>query len=136
VALGHSSGGSTALLAAALDPRLDGVVASGCVGYIRDTLMKRADGGGQNVIPGILHWLEMDDVVALCAPRPTLLISGATDHIWPAEGMKAVADSAAAVFAAVGAEDRLACVSTRGGHRFYPDETWRAVAELFGEAET
>jgi len=133
--LGHSSGGSAALLAAALDPRIAGVVASGCVGFLRDTLMTRADGSGQNVIPGILKWLEMDDLVGLCAPRPTLLISATHDHIWPANGMAAVADSAAAIFTATGARDRLHCVTVDGGHRFYPDETWRAVEDLFSHTE-
>lgn len=136
VLLGHSSGGSAALLATALDPRFNGVVASGCVGYWRDTIMRRADGGGQNIIPGILHWLEMDDVVGLCAPRPTLMVSGTDDHIWPASGMVAVADSTVAVFAAVGAKEWIRTISVEGGHRFYPDETWRGVAELFDSAET
>jgi len=136
VVLGHSSGGSAALLAAALDPRLNGVVASGCVGYWSDTIMRRADGSGQNIIPGILHWLEMDDVVGLCAPRPTLLISGTNDHIWPASGMVAVADSTTDIFAAAGAKDRIRAISVDGGHRFYPDETWRGVAELFDNAKS
>ena len=136
VVLGHSSGGSAALLAAALDPRLNGIVASGCVGYWRDTIMRRADGSGQNIIPGILHWLEMDDVVGLCAPRPTLLISGTNDHIWPASGMVAVADSTTDIFAAAGAKDRIRAISVDGGHRFYPDETWRGIAELFNNARS
>jgi hypothetical protein len=42
----------------------------GAVGYLRDTLMTRADPSGQNIIPGILQWLEMDDLVGLCAPHP------------------------------------------------------------------
>ena len=107
----------------------------GAVGNLRDTLMTRADPSGQNIIPGILQWLEMDDLVGLCAPRPTLLVSATDDHIWPANGMAAVAEPAAAIFAAAGAKDRLHCISVSGEHRFYPDETWRAIEDLFGHAE-
>ena len=36
-----------------------------CVGYLRETIGRRMNSSGQNVIPGILNWLEMDDILAL-----------------------------------------------------------------------
>ena len=46
-ALGHSSGGTTALHATAVDERIAGVIASGCLGPILDTIAARRDGAGQ-----------------------------------------------------------------------------------------
>ena len=45
---------------------------------------------GQNVVPGILRWLELDDVVWPHAPRPLLTVSGRNDHIWPYAGAERV----------------------------------------------
>ena len=128
--MGHSAGGSVALFTAALDPRVAAVLASGCIGYIRETIARRRDDQGQNVVPGILRWLELDDVVALCAPRPLLTVSGRNDHIWPYAGAERVVESARAVYAACGAESRLVAQAAEGGHRFYPDVAWPAFDQL------
>ena len=134
--LGNSAGGTTAVHAAALDERIAGVVASGCVGFIRDTIARRRDGGGQNVIPGILKWLEMDGVVALTAPRPFLAVSGTRDHIFPFAGAAAVVESARAAYRALGADHAITSASAEGPHRFYPDVAWIAFERLVGGASS
>lgn len=128
--MGSSSGGSTAVFAAALDPRLAAVMVCGCVGFIRETIAKRGDASGQNTIPGILNWLEYDDVLALIAPRPLLVIAGDKDHIWPYDGASAVVDSARCVYDAFGAGKSIRAVVAAGGHRFYPNVAWRQFANL------
>jgi dienelactone hydrolase len=128
--MGHSAGGSTALFAGALDTRIAGVIAAGCVGFVRDTIAARQDLEGQNVIPGILNWLEIDDVVALCAPRPFLTIAGKSDHIWPFDQAEAVVASARQVYDALGAGERIAALPGPGGHRFYPEIAWDAFAQV------
>ena len=130
--MGNSAGGTTALFAGALDERVDGVLAGGCVGFVRDTIARRPDAEGQNAVPGLLEWLELDDVVALSAPRPFLALAGRSDHIFPFAQGEAVVDSARAVYAALGAPDRVAAVPGPGGHRFYPDIAWDAFAALPG----
>jgi len=124
--MGHSSGGSVALFAAALDTRISAVLACGCVGYIRDTIGRRRDDQGQNVIPGILNWLEMADIVGLVAPRPFVTVAGETDHIWPAAGCVAVIGEAKAIYAKCNAADRLFGVTEPGGHKFRPEASWKA----------
>lgn len=124
--MGSSSGGTTATYAAALDTRIAGVLASGCLGFMANTLLARGDSEGQNVVPGILNWFELDAVVALCAPRPFVTVSGDRDHIWPFAGAEAVIQAARPVYAALGAAGRLVAVPARGGHRFYPDLAWPA----------
>jgi hypothetical protein len=128
--MGSSSGGSTAIFSAALDTRIESVLASGCVGFIRDTIARRGNSSGQNIIPGILNWLELDDVLGLIAPRPLLVISGDADHIWPFAGAAQVVDSARPIYEALGARDSIKAVSGSGGHRFYPDIAWRHFTAL------
>lgn len=130
--MGHSAGGSTALFAAALDTRIAGAMAAGCIGFLRETIAVRQDLEGQNVIPGMLAWLELDDVVALCAPRPFLTVAGRSDHIWPFAQAEAVVASARRVYSALGAAERIAALPGPGGHQFYPDIAWDAFAQLRG----
>jgi len=130
--MGQSSGGSTAMFSGALDTRLRLIMATGCVGYIRDSIAARNDASGQNVIPGILNWMEMDDIVALCAPRPFLTVSGTHDHIWPISGGEAVVESARRVYREHDAEDNILAVGAEGPHQFFPNETWRALNNMAG----
>ncbi len=130
--MGNSAGGSTALYAAALDTRIAGALASGCIGFVRDTIARRRDDSAQNVVPGLLNWLETDDIVGLVAPRPLLAISGVRDHIFPYAGVTAVMESARRVYQALGAEGNLAAVSAEGPHRFYPEVAWPAFERLVG----
>ncbi|MGH6953329.1 MAG: alpha/beta hydrolase family protein [Alphaproteobacteria bacterium] len=131
--LGQSAGATVALHAAALDGRIGAVLASGSVGYIRATIGRRRDGEGQNTIPGILDWLEYDDVVALTAPRPFLTVSGTRDHIFPFSGAARVVEAARAVYWAMGAERLVQAVAAEGPHRFYPDVAWPAWRGLLAE---
>jgi dienelactone hydrolase len=128
--MGHSAGGSSALFAAALDDRISAVIASGCVGYIRDTIGRRRDDQGQNVIPGILCWMELDDVIRLVAPRAFLCAAGAEDPIWPAHGAEGVVAGSLDVFRELGAENKLRLVTHGGGHAFRPDIVWREFTDL------
>ncbi len=128
--MGNSSGGTTALFATALDTRIAAALIGGSVGYFRETIGKRRDPSGQNTIPGILDWMEMDDIVALLAPRPALLFAGREDHIWPFAVTEAVADSARAIYRAFGAGDNLAAAPAEGGHNYHPEVAWPAFEKL------
>lgn len=128
--MGNSSGGTTALFASALDQRITGALIGGCVGYLRETIGRRNDPSGQNVIPGILNWLELDDVLALVAPRPALLFAGREDHIWPYAGAEAVAESARGVYRACGVPGNLQTAPAPGGHSYHPDAAWPAFEKL------
>ena len=131
--MGNSSGGTTALFNVALDTRIAAGLIGGCVGYLRKTIGWRADPSGQNVIPGILNWMEMDDILALAAPRPVLIFAGKDDHIWPYDGAEAVANSARAVYEALKAPDRLRTAPAEGGHSYHPDVAWPAFEALLHE---
>ena len=132
-AMGHSAGGSVALFAAALDERISAVMACGCIGYIRDTIGRRRDDQGQNVIPGILNWLEMGDILGLVAPRILVSVAGEGDPIWPAEGARAAFAEAAEIYAALGASERLSLLAEPGGHRFRPGPSWQALQSILNK---
>jgi dienelactone hydrolase len=133
-AMGHSSGGTVAMFSAALDTRIAAVLACGCLGSIRDNIGRRRNANGQGVIPGILNWLEMADVVGLIAPRPFVTVAGEADHIWPASDAEAVTAGAKAVYRALGVADLIGCVSAPGGHTFRPDLSWRTYSEVLAKA--
>ncbi len=128
--MGTSSGGTTGFFSMAADIRISAGLIGGCIGYYRNTIGKRADSSGQNVIPDILNWFEMDDIIGLSAPRPLLLFSGTDDHIWPYSETKKVADSAHAVYDAMNATDNLRTVPAIGGHSYHPHIAWPAFEKL------
>ncbi|MGE4220341.1 MAG: hypothetical protein AB7G39_12920 [Alphaproteobacteria bacterium] len=129
---GHSSGGMTALFAAALDTRIAAALISGSLGRVRDTIACRRADGGEGVVPGMLEWFETEDVVAMIAPRPFATISGARDHIYAAALGDAVLSAARPAWCATGAEDRLLGLAGDGGHRVYSAEIWQAASFLAG----
>lgn len=128
---GHSSGGTLGVYAGALDTRIRATVASGSVGLIRDTGFRR-NPEGDGVVPGILNWLEFDDVVGLHAPRPFIAVSGRRDHIFPFAGAETVVAGAGNIYAALGAAHAVCAVAGPDRHRYYPNETWAAMAERLG----
>lgn len=127
--MGQSSGGATALYALALDTKLAGGIVAGSVGRIRNTIGARGTGSGQNVVPGILKVFETEDVVALIAPRPLVVVSGTDDHIYPYAGARDVVDRARSAWTSRNSDERLTVVGPEGPHRFYPGESWAAFRQ-------
>jgi len=124
---GHSSGGTTAIYTAAVDERIQACIASGCLGFIRETLTTRRSGEGDAIVPNILEWMEMDSIVGLIAPRIFLTLSGESDHIWPISGGYDVVQEALPVWRKLGNPKSVSVASCPGGHRPYPAETWRLM---------
>ncbi len=76
--VGFSSGGKTAIYLAALDDRVDVVVASGCVtDYAHNFLHSRHD--AYEAIPQLGQWLSFSDCMGLIAPRGMLVQWGRLD---------------------------------------------------------
>lgn len=126
---GYSAAGTAAIAAAALFPGFAGIGVGGCVGFIRDTLLTRP-ASGFNEIPDMLNWFEFDALLALIAPRPCLVVAGASDHIWPHAGAAPVVASAARAYDAANAPDALRLIEAPGGHTYYPDLFWPALRDL------
>ena len=121
---GHSSGGTLAQYCGALDTRIAGVMASGSVGYIEQTIAKRGAAGGLSVVPGILNWFEASDVISLIAPRSCIAVSGVKDHIFPYKGAKSVVDEASLFYEKLGATHKISALKADGGHKYYGQHSW------------
>lgn len=126
---GHSSGGTAAIFATALDERIAGVLASGCVRRLSEIVSTRGNSNGEYLLPGFLDAFEIDDVVALAAPRPFVALSGQNDHIFPHNGVVRVVEGAKSAYAALNAADRLRAIRAPAGHQYYAEESWAAWQE-------
>ena len=123
---GHSSGGTTALFASALDTRISGTLASGSVGRYSETVATRGSPSGENIIPGFLREFETDDVIALTAPRPFVGLSGVRDHIFPFSAVDNAIQGALPAYRILDAASNLAAAKAPAGHRYYSSESWQA----------
>ena len=73
--IGHDLGAAAALLAAALDTRLAAVAMVDPPARFRDAVKRRAV-TPEMTMPGLLRWMDIDDILLLCAPRPVLACPG------------------------------------------------------------
>jgi len=128
---GYSAAGTTAVAAAAAFPGFAGIAVGGCIGMMRDTILRRAAAGYGN-LPGILDWFESDALLALIAPRPCLVIAGVKDHIWPHSGAEKVVSSARKAWEQYSAVDALYIARADGGHTYYPDLMWSGLMQVAG----
>jgi alpha/beta hydrolase family protein len=131
---GHSSGGTIAVYSSAVDERISGTIASGCISPLSMSLLKRRNPEGHSTVPGILNWFEYHDLVCLCAPRPFIAIGGKNDHIFPYEGMKNVIKKANVIYQGLGVDNNLHTIVGDGGHRMYTHEMWTTLMKYFPEA--
>jgi len=123
---GHSAGGTLAQYAAALDTRIAGVLASGSVGPVRDTIAARGAGGGDGIVPGLLNWFETEDMIALVAPRKFIGLSGTGDHIYPFSGVESVVEAARPFYRSLDAEESVQAVAVAGPHQYHAAASWSA----------
>jgi dienelactone hydrolase len=133
--MGNSGGGTVAVYAAAMLPRIAFLLASCCLSTFRDSIMSIYH-CTDNYVPGLYALADMPDVLGLFAPRPVVVVSGSEDPIFPHEGTARAFHHLQAIYAAAGAPERCRWVVGEGGHRFYPDEAWPVARELIDHDDT
>lgn len=69
--IGHNLGAAAGLLAAALDTRIAAVAMVDPPLRFRDAIKRRAI-TAEMTMPGLLRWMDLDDILLLCAPRPVV----------------------------------------------------------------
>lgn len=147
--VGYGHGGMVALLAAAMDEDVAGVVSvSGFTPWQTDTAEKPTGGiarywklygtlpmlgiydGSEASIP-----LDFDDILATIAPRPTLVVAPTRDmYATHADVIQAV-DNAHGVYSLLKAEDKLTLQTPEGFHRFHPERQKQVVQWLKATAD-
>ncbi|WP_459191485.1 alpha/beta hydrolase family protein [Halosimplex sp. J119] len=125
---GHSTGGTVALFAAALDERIDVVAPSSSFCSFEDAIAS-VDHCECTYVPGILRLGELWDVAGLIAPRPFVAVAGTEDDRFPIEGVFEAFDRLSGIYEAAGALDRCELVVGPDGHRYYADGVWPFVAQ-------
>ncbi|CAN5884189.1 alpha/beta hydrolase family protein [soil metagenome] len=115
--LGASGGGTTSLLAGALDERVKVTVVSAYFNTFRDSIVSISH-CPDNYVPGLLQDMEMSDLAGLVAPRRLFVESGRHDRIFPIDGSQAAVDHARSIYAAFGVSDRLGYAVHDGAHEF------------------
>ena len=127
---GNSGGGTVALYAAAVDPRIAVSIPS-CSFCALETSWGEIPHCECGYVPGIMNLGNMDDIAGLIAPRPLLIVAGEHDHLAPVESVKEAFTRTQAIYAAAGAADRCRLYVGPGGHRYYAAPVWPFVAEWF-----
>ena len=121
--MGNSGGGTVSLFAAALLPRLRYAMPSCYFCTFEDSLMSIYH-CMDNYLPGLLKYAEMPDVMGLFAPKPTVLVAGKEDPIFPIKGVRKAYRRLREIYKAADAGDRCHLVIGPEGHRFYADLAW------------
>jgi len=117
------------VLAVALDDRLAGIIAVDCLAPVR-VLLKSGPPPLEFVLPGLLHWMDMEDVSALCAPRPFLAVAGRHHPLWPVSRAVQVVEGARPVYAALGVSGRIAAMPAPDAGGIDSGAVWREFERL------
>lgn len=125
--VGHGFGGTNALLLAATDPRIRATAAScGFVPFEKDSNLRRwFDDDGLVLAPKLQSAaekrafpFEWDDLLAMIAPNPTLLLTAQNDEQLPeAKHCKKAVESARNVYSLLGSSEALKEIRHKEGHR-------------------
>lgn len=118
-ALGHSMGGASVLLHAALDTRIAFAVASGSASRYKDRMAREVGIDCSQAIPGLLEVGDVDEIAPLIAPRPLLLCSADQDKY--SVDTPRIAETAALAYRDARAPEALQHYRARGGHALTQD---------------
>ena len=121
--MGNSSGGTTTLFVTCLEPRITHAMPS-CYFCTMDDSIAAIYHCSCNFVPRLREFFDMGDMAGMVAPRPMVVVAGATDELFPLRGVHAAFATAQKQYAAAGAPDNIALVVGEGGHRFYADSAW------------
>lgn len=119
---GWAEGALQAYLAAALEPRLQFIVAAqGSTTYeslVQTSVEHPGLANPSAFVAGMLGLADMDRVAACVAPRPVLMAGGAGR--WPSAGYERVQKTVQAAYRLYGAEDRLRLIPGDGQDELTP----------------
>jgi dienelactone hydrolase len=128
--MGNSGGGTVAIWAGALLPRVRFLMPSCSFCTLLDSIAS-IHHCADNYVPGLALVADLDDVLGLFAPRPVVVVAGASDAIFPLPGVRRAFLRLQAIYRAAGAEDRCRLVVGPEGHRFYEELAWGEGAGFF-----
>ena len=130
--MGNSGGGTATAYSAALEDRIKLAVSSCAMCTYKDSIAG-VPHCACNYVPHIMEYFDMDDIMAMAAPKYFIQVSGLNDpENFPIDGAKEVFEKGSKVYEQLGIKDRCALVVGNGGHRFYADDTWPLIHKMLG----
>lgn len=130
--MGNSGGGTATAYAAALEDRIKLAMSSCAMCTYKDSIAG-VPHCACNYVPHIMEYFDMDDIMAMAAPKYFIQVSGLHDpENFPIDGAKEVFQKGSRVYEQLGIGERCALVVGQGGHRFYADDAWPVVHKMLG----
>jgi hypothetical protein len=126
---GMSSGGTTALFAAAMLPRIAFAWPQSYFCTFEHSIMGMKH-CMCNYVPHLMEWAEMPDVLGLFAPRPLVIVTGETDPIFPIAGVRQAFRQLKRIYSAAGASHNCTLMVLPGGHQLFLEESWPLVERI------
>lgn len=123
---GNSGGGTASFYAACYDSRIKLSVPSCSFCPYEDSILNIYH-CPCNYIPSAYKYFEMQDLAALIAPRPLVVIAGQKDNIFPIEGVRRGYQTVTDIYAAAGAPDACRLVETPEKHWWCVDLVWDTI---------
>ncbi len=120
---GNSGGGTISYYAAAYDSRIGLSMPSCAVCPYRESIAKM-NHCSCNYIPGALRYFDMQDIAALIAPRPLVMINGIIDEIFLINGVMRGYRTISEIYEKAGAPDRCSLITVERGHFWNVDVVW------------
>lgn len=127
--MGHSSGGTAAVFAAAVLPRLAFVMPVSYFCTFTDSFMARRH-CMCCYLPHIMEYAEMADIAGLFAPKPFIAVNGDVDELFPIKATRKAFKDLKRIYAAAGTPDNCHLVVGKGGHRFFADAAWKQIEKV------
>jgi dienelactone hydrolase len=116
--VGFSGGGTAALFLSALDERIKKAVIASYFCTLKKSILG-VEHCECNYVPDLLTLGETGDVAGLIAPRPIQVISGETDDIFPADGVREQYARLEQIYQVAGADDKCTLTIHPDAHRFH-----------------
>ena len=126
--MGNSGGGTAALYAGAVLPRVTHVMPSSAFCTFAGSIIYKRH-CNCNYIPSAFRYFDMQDLSCLIAPRNLVVIAGKKDDIFPIGGVRRGMQTLKSVYAELGAEDKVRLVETPREHWWCVDIIWKEIAD-------
>ncbi len=133
--LGLSFGGTMTTHMAINDPRIKAAVISGYLSTVKgDAVTMRGKGNfcGAQHVPGLLRIGDIPDMIGLIAPKPLLIEAGRADDCFVIDDVRVAYKQLSRIYAAAGAQDRLAYDEHDGQHEWHGVAAWEWLARWLG----
>lgn len=127
--MGQSGGGTVGWYAAAVEPRLRGVMLASFFGTVIGSI-GRIDHCTDNYLPDMLTWFDFPDIAGAFGDTKVLVVMGRLDPLFPEASVVQAADQVRSIFSAQGRADMFDLCFGEEGHRFYATVGWPRFLEM------